>query len=356
MEEALKSTKPRLRPLVIGGLAGLALLASVPLALADDVVVVTDIAGDTVDDSDDSALSVPQADILTSSIAIRPEGIVLQVKVQNPTAPLSDVGWDGASSIDWDLDTTGDGTADFVADYFVDSDTGRLTGDVYRPDEDDDGALCDVKATSFSPDSVYTAVLDPVCIGSPTTIAYQVSFFYDTNPDDDDAPVGADHAPDVALSAPVGSAKAPVSSAPPTSASPAPVATPAPATPVASTPAPPVVAPASPPASTPAPAPAHPGANPVPARPATSPGVPTAPAPGVQPVLAATGAAQTGDMATLGSALVILGVASLVLRGRTDDGHPRPSPELGWRSELWRRSVSPAPSSSHRKEWRAISP
>jgi hypothetical protein len=158
-----------------------------------------DPTGDTVDEDTGEPLDVPEADILRSSIPSTTDEIALNVQVRKPTAPLSDQAWDGATEIDWELDTTGDGQADFVADYYTDE--GKITGDVYRSTDDpDEPVLCPLRSATFSPDAGYTAVIDVACIGAPQSIAYTAEFSYDTNPDDDAAPVADDIAPDTGMS------------------------------------------------------------------------------------------------------------------------------------------------------------
>jgi len=168
-------------------------------AWSDPGAEVADPAGDTVDDDTGVPLDVPEADILRSSIPWTTDGIALNVQMRKPTAPLSDKAWDGATEIDWELDTTGDGQADFVADYYTDE--GKITGDVYRStDNPDEPVLCPLRSATFSRDAGYTAVVDVACIGAPQSIAYTAEFSYDTNPDDDAAPVADDLAPDTGMS------------------------------------------------------------------------------------------------------------------------------------------------------------
>lgn len=167
-----------------------------------------DPAGDTVNEDNDSRLDVPEADILRSAIIVRSDGIHLTVQVRKPTAPLNDRKWAGDESdtgIDWELDTTGDEKPDFVADYYADA--GKIAGDVYRAsdaDKDEPPTLCQLKSAAFDPETGYTAVVDPACVGNPDAVAYTATFFYDTDPTKPDGVVAEDTAPDSGMSARAG--------------------------------------------------------------------------------------------------------------------------------------------------------
>jgi hypothetical protein len=186
--------------------AGVLLIAAP--AGSDVHTEVTDPAGDTVNEDNDSPIDVPEADILRSAIIVRADGIRLNVKVRQPTSPLTDRKWVGDESdtgIDWELETTGDDTADFVADYYTDS--GKITGDVYRAsdaDKDEPPTLCQLKSAAFDPEIGYTAVVDPACVGNPDAVAYTATFFYDTDPSKPDGVVAEDSSPDSGMSARVG--------------------------------------------------------------------------------------------------------------------------------------------------------
>jgi hypothetical protein len=173
-------------------------LAGAP-ARADSGAELADPAGDTVNDDTGAPLDVPQADILATSIRATPGEITLNVRVRRPTDPRSDPAWDGDTGVNWLLDTNGDGTADFEADYYTEG--GRIAGGVYRATEnEDEPILCQLKSATFDADSGYTVVIDPACIGAPQKLAYVAEFWYDTNPADDAAPAGDDMVPDTGMS------------------------------------------------------------------------------------------------------------------------------------------------------------
>ena len=167
---------------------------------------VADPAGDTVNDDNDSRLDVPEADILRSSIEVVGNGIRLNVQVRKPTDPRTSRAWDGDESdtgIEWELETTGDDKPDFSVEYYIDS--GKITGEVTRSsDNDDEPALCELTSATFSPEAGYTAMVETTCIRSPDSIAYAVTFLYDTDPSQANGVVASDTAPDSGMSARVG--------------------------------------------------------------------------------------------------------------------------------------------------------
>jgi hypothetical protein len=178
------------------------LLAAGPVR-GDVGAEVVDPAGDTVNDENDSRLDAPEADILRSSIEVVGKGIRLNVQVRKPTDPRTDRAWDGDESdsgIEWELETTGDDKPDFSVEYYTDS--GKITGEVTRSsDNDDEPALCELTSATFSPEAGYTAAVDTACIGSPDSIAYAVTFLYDTDPSQANGAVASDTAPDSGMSA-----------------------------------------------------------------------------------------------------------------------------------------------------------
>jgi len=165
-----------------------------------------DPAGDTVNEENDSRLDVPEADVLRSSISVVDKGIRLNVQVRKPTDPLANRAWAGDESdtgIEWELETTGDDKPDFSVEYYTDA--GKITGEVTRSsDNDDEPTLCEVSSAAFSAEAGYTAVVGTDCIGSPKTVAYVVTFLYDTDSAQANAAVAEDHAPDSGMSARVG--------------------------------------------------------------------------------------------------------------------------------------------------------
>jgi hypothetical protein len=185
----------------VGVLTGLLMVVSAPLALAGEA---SDPQGDTINDETDQPMDVAEADILKSWISAQPNGILLGVQVRKPTDPAAHPAWvDGDSSAEWDLDTTGDSKPDFTV--ILSNDDGKMVGAVQRFDaaEDEEGDaedLCAVSHQGYAPDKGYNVVVDPACVGSPKTVAYQAEFYYDTSPGDDNAPEAADTSPDQGMS------------------------------------------------------------------------------------------------------------------------------------------------------------
>jgi hypothetical protein len=156
--------------------------------------------GDTVSDDTKQPADVPQADIVKSWISTGAKGILLGVQVRKPTDPATDRAWvEGDSSAQWDLDVNGDSKPDYSAELY--NDDGKITGEVSRADAGDDApAKCLATKHSYAADEGYTVTVDPACIGSPTSIAYQATFSYDTNPGDENSGEVTDSSPDQGMS------------------------------------------------------------------------------------------------------------------------------------------------------------
>jgi hypothetical protein len=178
-------------------LTGALVLAFGPLALAGQS---TDRQGDTINDDTDQPMDVAEADIVRSWISAQPKEILLGVQVRKWTDPAAHPAWvDGDSSAEWDLDTTGDSQPDYVV--ILNNEDGKVVGAVQRfgAAEDAEGEaedLCAVSHLGYVADKGYNVTVDPACIGSPKSVAYQAEFFYDTGPGNDNAPEAADTSPD----------------------------------------------------------------------------------------------------------------------------------------------------------------
>ncbi|HEV8627911.1 MAG TPA: hypothetical protein VG034_26035 [Acidimicrobiia bacterium] len=160
----------------------------------------TDRQGDTVNDDNDKPVDVPQADIVKSWITAGTKEILLGLQVRKPTDPATDRAWvAGDSSAQWDLDVNGDSKPDYTAELY--NDDGKITGEVSRADAGDDApAKCLVTKHSYAAEEGYTVTVDPACIGSPTSVAYQATFSYDTNPSDENSGDVTDTSPDQGMS------------------------------------------------------------------------------------------------------------------------------------------------------------
>jgi hypothetical protein len=172
-------------------------LAFTSAALAGEL---GDRQGDTVDDNNQQPMDVPQADILKSWITAGTKGILLGVQVRKPTDPATDRAWvEGDSSAQWELDVNGDSKPDYTAELY--NDDGKVTGEVSRADAGDDApAKCLVSKFSYAAEEGYTVTVDPACIGSPSSVAYQATFSYDTNPSDENSGDATDTSPDQGMS------------------------------------------------------------------------------------------------------------------------------------------------------------
>jgi hypothetical protein len=136
----------------------------------------------------------PRADITGASLEYAPGWIRMKVQVKQLTDPLKDKAWSDRSDAEWALDTNADGKPDYTVEFATAD--GELYGAVFDVSKPDDKSACDADSASFSPEDGYTLVIDPKCIGNPQKLGYSVAIFFDTNPNDDKAPMASDRVPD----------------------------------------------------------------------------------------------------------------------------------------------------------------
>jgi hypothetical protein len=190
-----RPSKRLTRPGVVAAITALSALSiAAPASAGPDSL--TDPVGDTADSDSGALLPTATADIVASSVSSGPGGIRLAVNVVKFADPLADTRWASESTyINWDLDTTGDGKADYFVEYFRDGE--KLDGDVAQVTAADVlPPLCELTSISYSEDEGYIAVFPAKCIGSPTSLAYQVGLYWDTDPKNEEAAQVADLAPD----------------------------------------------------------------------------------------------------------------------------------------------------------------
>ena len=162
--------------------------------------VTEDATGDTVIDDKGTAQANVRADIVQSRVANTTKAIGFAVKVAQPGDPLRDPNWASpATFVEWEVDTTGDGTPDFSVQYFVEG--GKLVGGVYKAGNTAGQPACEAEA-GYTSDS-YLAGVDPGCLGSPTSLSYRASIYYTTDPKNENGDVITDASPDGGMSGPV---------------------------------------------------------------------------------------------------------------------------------------------------------
>jgi hypothetical protein len=336
------------------------LVASPSGAGADDTLpplvttlqAVLDGVGDVLDTLTSNLSVDPGADITEASVEYAPGWIRMKVKLEAPIDPLRDPRWSDQSYVEWSFDTSGDGNLDYTVEFATEK--GELYGAVFDASKPDDPSVCDADSAGFSPQDGYTLVIDPACIGAPKIMGYAVEMLFDTNPNDDKAPMLSDWVPDQGfrpVSAPVQPGEAasaapiaPAVAAPPAPAPAAPDVAPIAPAPAASKPGPKVAGGPSPrpeaPGSTPAPRPAAPKPTAARTPPAGAPGSVTPPAPAehdgargpspsvappapgaaAAPLLARTGSTSEQN-ALLGLGLMLLGVGMLVMTRPSRPAH-----------------------------------
>jgi hypothetical protein len=277
--------------------------------LVTTLQTVIDGVGDVLNAVTSSLFDNSRADITSASLEYAPGWIRMKAQLKTPTDPLKDSKWNDGNDLEWALDTTGDGQPDYTVEFATAK--GELYGAVFDTSKPDDQSVCDADSASFSPQDGYTLVIDPKCIGNPTSLGYAATMYFDTDPKDDKLPAVSDRVPDQGFQTVV----APGQPAPaPTGAQAAP---PAPGTNV---PAPnaatgPTAPKAGPPASAGPKRTASGSTGPVPpaAAGAPAPGATATPGPAPAPTnLARTGSASQ-TRALLGFGVMLLGAGLLVM-------------------------------------------
>ena len=159
-----------------------------------------DPAGDTVVQGTGTAKAERRADIVQSHVTYAPNGLVFAVLTDDPVDPGQDPHWASDSTfVSWELDTNGDAVADYEVEYAF-SDGTPIAG-VSRPGETDGTLVCEAEAAYTA--ERYAVAVDPACIGQPASVSYRVTMYYDTDPNDENADLVTDVAPDGGLSRPV---------------------------------------------------------------------------------------------------------------------------------------------------------
>jgi hypothetical protein len=157
--------------------------------------VIADRPGDAKVDEGKPDTPRGRIDITGVSAEYRPEGLALTVNVKEPIDPFADPNWSADGTwFSWEIDTTRDGKPDYEVSYYLEK--GVVTGDVSTTEDLEFPMRCSITEGTYSPSAGYTAILNPSCLDNPTSIAYRVTFYYQTNPAVDDAPVLSDVAPD----------------------------------------------------------------------------------------------------------------------------------------------------------------
>jgi hypothetical protein len=143
----------------------------------------------------------PRADIIWARATNRPASVTLAAQLRQPVDPKTDPKWDSDSTfLAWEIDTNGDGTGDYEAQFFVAE--GDYGGTVSKPGAASDDPLCDAVAT-YGPEAGYTLVIETGCLGDPASFSYRAGMYYDTDPKDDNADVIFDATPNGGFSFPV---------------------------------------------------------------------------------------------------------------------------------------------------------
>jgi ribosomal protein L24E len=178
------------------------LSSSVALSLAPPVVTpahaassntVADRKGDVKSESG-AAATQPEADIVSAGAEYRGSDLVFSLLVDRPTDPATTKNW-ANSTAGWGLDTNGDNAADYLVALGRD-DNNRVAVEVGKSNDDSGATLC-TGTFAFGPQQAYTATIPAGCVGGPAAFRYIAVMAWDTNPDDENAPVVGDTAPEL---------------------------------------------------------------------------------------------------------------------------------------------------------------
>jgi hypothetical protein len=160
-----------------------------------------DPAGDTFVDGTQDPIQENRADIVRSRAVYEPERITFVVQVDQPSDPTTDERWASDSTFArWEIDTNGDGTADFDVQYYIDQ--GTYAGAVSKPGAAAPEIVCEVGTATYGPEG-YSVTIPAYCLDDPASFQYRVTMYYDTNPKDENAVVASDVAPNGGLSVPI---------------------------------------------------------------------------------------------------------------------------------------------------------
>jgi hypothetical protein len=160
-----------------------------------------DPAGDAVVDGTQDPIKEGRVDIVRTRAVYEPGRITFTVQVDEPSDPSTDERWASDSTFaNWEVDTNGDGQADFEVQYYIDE--GTYGGVVSKPGAAEPEIACEVETADYGPEG-YSITVPASCLGDPASLQYRVTMFYDTDPKDENADVGSDVAPNGGMSFPI---------------------------------------------------------------------------------------------------------------------------------------------------------
>lgn len=140
---------------------------------------ITDPTGDVYDDQDNIIVN-PAADIVSADASRAGGNLTLTYTTAKPTDPETDPAWGSLETYtDFLLDTNGDGKEDFAVEYSTDDDD-DINVDVYKMDGSDQPPVVCSGTGTFA-GGAYTAVVPLSCLGTVTTLGYQVAVNHDTD-------------------------------------------------------------------------------------------------------------------------------------------------------------------------------
>lgn len=147
----------------------------------------SDPRGDTVNMSSGSAEPYAEADLVQWCAKHDGGSFVMKLNTASPTSPTSDPNWvNGMTAVSWGLDFDGDTTPEYTANFY---NTGSaVVLEVYR--WSDDQFMCGGTATFDG--TYYVGKFPANCVGDPSSTYIEALVLYDSQWDNESAPVYAD--------------------------------------------------------------------------------------------------------------------------------------------------------------------
>lgn len=162
---------------------------------------------DVVDFATDAPADFPRADVLTHCVDVTQQTLRLFAFPAEAVDPETDPSWAAPTTFArWKLDVDGDDEVDFEVDFYVPEDDLQAAVFDAGTDEQVCGPGDGVQAAYIDDPSGDFYVVDgivPVCLDDADQVSASVELFYDTDPEDPDAPQLYDIAPDTGLGGPV---------------------------------------------------------------------------------------------------------------------------------------------------------
>lgn len=147
----------------------------------------TDPGSDTMNASTGGTEAYPKADIVQWCATFQSDSIVVKTRAATPTSPSSDPNWvHGMSGAAWGLDFNGDNQDEYAV-YLFNTGSGVVSS-VQR--SSDDQEMC--SGTPHFDGTYVISTFSTSCVGNPTTLYVEAFYMYDSEWNNEFAPIYAD--------------------------------------------------------------------------------------------------------------------------------------------------------------------